>query len=65
MRAIRIEKVTLNIGVGKEQSRLDKGMKMLKQVTGIAPVKTTTNKRIAGWGLRPGLPPACNRRPQT
>ena len=59
MKTIRIEKVTLNIGAGKEQARLDKGVKLLKNITGIAPVKTITNKRIPTWGLRPGLPIGC------
>jgi large subunit ribosomal protein L5 len=59
MRDIRIEKVTLNIGAGKDQNRLDKGVKLLKQLTGIDPVKTVTNKRIPNWGLRPGLPIGC------
>ncbi|MBW2996078.1 50S ribosomal protein L5 [Candidatus Woesearchaeota archaeon] len=59
MRNIRIEKITLNIGTGKEQPRLEKGMNLLKTITGIAPVKTTATKRIPGWGLRPGLPIGC------
>lgn len=59
MRIIRIEKLTLNIGAGKEQAVLEKGTTLLKNITGIAPVKTITQKRIAGWGLRPGLPIGC------
>jgi len=59
MRAIRIEKITLNIGAGKEQTKLEKGIKLLKNITGINPIKTTTSKRIPGWGLRPGLPIGC------
>lgn len=59
MRDIRIEKLTLNIGAGKEQSILEKGTALLKNITGIPPVKTVTQKRIAGWGLRPGLPIGC------
>jgi large subunit ribosomal protein L5 len=59
MREIRIEKVTLNIGAGKEQSKLDKGILLLKTITGIEPTKTYTNKRIPEWGLRPGLPIGC------
>lgn len=59
MRTVRIEKITLNIGAGKEQTRLDKGIKLLKSITGIQPVKTFTNKRIPTWGLRPGLPIGC------
>ncbi len=59
MQAVRLEKVTLNIGAGKDQSRLEKGIKLLKIVTGIEPVKTVTQKRIPAWGLRPGLPIGC------
>ncbi len=59
MREIRIEKVTLNVGAGKDQTKLEKGMLLLKNVTGINPVKTFTNKRIPSWGLRPGLPIGC------
>lgn len=59
MRDIRIGKVTLNIGAGKEQNKLEKGILLLKNITGINPVKTFTNKRIPGWGLRPGLPIGC------
>ena len=59
MRKIRIEKVTLNIGAGKDSARLEKGVKLIKHLTGIEPVKTTTNKRIANWGIRPGLPIGC------
>ncbi|MBU1201687.1 MAG: 50S ribosomal protein L5 [Nanoarchaeota archaeon] len=59
MKEVRIEKLTLNIGAGKDQTKLKKAEKLLKQITGINPVKTITQKRIAGWGLRPGLPIGC------
>lgn len=59
MRQIRIEKLTLNFGAGKDQARLEKGMKLIKNITGKSPIKTITQKRIAGWGLRPGLPIGC------
>lgn len=59
MKTIKVEKVTLNIGAGKDQKVLEKGVKLLKSLTGIEPVKTITNKRIQGWGLRPGLPIGC------
>jgi large subunit ribosomal protein L5 len=59
MREIRIEKLTLNVGAGKDQDRLKKSMMLLKNISGIQPVKTVTQKRIAGWGLRPGLPIGC------
>jgi large subunit ribosomal protein L5 len=59
MKTIRIEKLTLNIGAGKSQERLDKGIKLIKNMTGVEPVKTFTNKRIPNWGLRPGLAIGC------
>ncbi len=59
MRTIRMEKITLNFGAGKENTKLEKGVKLLKKLTGIDPVKTVTMKRIPTWGLRPGLPIGC------
>jgi len=59
MREIKIEKVTLNIGVGKPGDQLDKAMKLLKSITNKKPVKTTTMKRIPTWGLRPKLEIGC------
>ncbi len=57
---IKIEKVTLNIGAGKDQTVLEKGIKLLKHIVPDAkPVKTITQKRIPDWGLRPGLPIGC------
>jgi large subunit ribosomal protein L5 len=56
MKEIKVEKITLNIGAGKDQKQLEKGIKLIKNLTGIEPVKTITQKRIQGWGLRPGLP---------
>lgn len=59
MRIIRIEKVTLNIGAGKDQPRLERGIALLSTIADSTPVKTITNKRIQEWGLRPGLPIGC------
>ena len=59
MQEIRIEKLTLNIGAGKDQGKLDKGLKLIKHISGRDGVKTITQKRIPGWGLRPGLPIGC------
>ncbi|MEM3126910.1 MAG: 50S ribosomal protein L5 [Candidatus Woesearchaeota archaeon] len=59
MKEIRIEKVTLNVGAGKDENKLKRGIKLLKQIVGIDPVITYTNKRIPTWGLRPGLPIGC------
>lgn len=59
MREIRVEKLTLNVGAGKDQDKLEKGIKLIEYITGTQPVKTVTNKRIPSWGLRPGLPIGC------
>jgi large subunit ribosomal protein L5 len=59
MKRIEIEKITLNVGAGKDPKKLEKGILLLKHLTGINPVKTITQKRIPTWGLRPGLPIGC------
>jgi len=59
MRDIKIEKVTLNIGAGKDQAKLEKGVILLGYISGRKPIKTATKKRIQEWGLRPGLPIGC------
>lgn len=59
-RNLRIEKITLNIGAGKDQALIDKGLKLFKHIVpNSKPVKTVTNKRIPAWDLRPGLPIGC------
>ncbi len=59
MKEIKIEKITLNNGAGKDQAKLEKGIMLLKNITGLVPVKTFSKKRIPEWGLRVGLPIGC------
>jgi len=59
MQQLRIEKLTLNIGAGKEQAVLEKAVAVMKSITGIEPQKTLAKKRIPAWGIRPGLPIGC------
>ncbi|MBS3149410.1 50S ribosomal protein L5 [Candidatus Woesearchaeota archaeon] len=59
MRAVRIEKVTLNIGTGQPGERLDKAVTLLQTITNQKPIKTKTMKRIPTWGLRPRLEIGC------
>ncbi|MBI2559433.1 50S ribosomal protein L5 [Candidatus Woesearchaeota archaeon] len=59
MKDIKIEKVTLNIGAGKDQARLEKSLVLLSTIASATPIKTITSKRIQEWGLRPGLPIGC------
>ena len=60
MKKIRIEKVTLNIGVGEPGERLEKALEVLKRILALAginqkPVKTKAKVRVQRWGIRPGL----------
>jgi large subunit ribosomal protein L5 len=55
-RALRIEKVVVNIGVGEAGERMVKAASVLKMITGRTPVQTiskTTNKDLA---IRKGMP---------
>ncbi len=55
MKRIKVAKITLNVGAGKDEELLKKGLKLLQKLSPVAPVKTVTKKRIPTWGLRPGL----------
>ena len=59
MTVVKVAKITLNIGAGKNEDLLKKGLKLLEKLSLNAPVKTITKKRIPGWGLRPGLAIGC------
>ncbi len=59
MKQIKISKLTLNVGAGKNEDLLKKGLKLLQKLSPIKPVKTVTQRRIPGWGLRPGLAIGC------
>lgn len=55
MRDIRIEKITLNIGVGEPGDKLEKASKLLNYITQRKPVQTETMERIPTWNVRPHL----------
>lgn len=55
MKQIKIEKVTLNIGVGEPGDKLEKASKLLTHITGMKPVQTETLERIPTWNIRPHL----------
>ena len=59
MKEIKVAKLTLNMGAGKNEDMLKKGLVLLKKLSPLVPVKTFTQKRIPGWGLRPGLAIGC------
>jgi large subunit ribosomal protein L5 len=59
MRQIKIEKITLNIGVGEPRDKLNKAKQILEKITNSKAIQTITMKRIPSWGIRPKLPIGC------
>lgn len=55
----RIEKVTVNIAVGKSGEPLEKAMKILQELTGRKPCKNLAKKTIRDFGIRKDEPIAC------
>ncbi len=55
MKKIRIEKVTVNIGVGEAGERLDNEIKVIEQLTKKKAVKTLCKVKQPGWEIREGL----------
>ena len=56
MLKVELEKITLNFGAGTDETKLNKGIELLKKITGREPIKTFAKRRIPTWGIRPGLP---------
>jgi large subunit ribosomal protein L5 len=55
----KIEKVTVNISVGKSGEPLEKASKVLEQLTEQTPCKRKAKKTIRDFGIRKGEPIAC------
>ncbi len=59
MREPRIEKVTVNIGVGEAGERLVKAQKVIEMVTGQDSVQTMSGTINRDLGIRKGMPLGC------
>ncbi len=59
MREIRIEKVTLNMGVGGSGDKLANAERVLGNITGRKPTRTHTKQTIREWGVKQGEPIGC------
>ena len=55
----KIEKVVVNIGVGKSGEPLEKASKVLKDLTGQTPCKRKAKKTIRDFGIRKDEPISC------
>ena len=55
----KIEKVTLNIGVGQSGEKLGKAEALLQKLTNRKPVRTFSKHKIPTWNLKKGDPIGC------
>lgn len=55
MRKVKLEKVTVNMGVGEAGDKLERSLKVMEQITGRKPVKTICRIKQPGWGIKEGL----------
>jgi large subunit ribosomal protein L5 len=56
MRKIRVSKVVVNIGLGKSGEAIERGKKVLEQVTGQSPAQTRAKKSVRDFGIHKGEP---------
>jgi len=59
MRQPRIQKVTLNVGLGGGGEKLENAISIVESLCGRKPVKTMTYKRIPDFGIRPKMIVGC------
>jgi len=62
MEVPRIEKITLNMGVGEtvaDKKVMDHAVKDMQKIAGQKPVVTMSKKSIAGFKIREGYPVGC------
>lgn len=56
MKAVRIEKVTVNMGVGQPGDELKRAQTIMELITGTKSVQTLCKVKQPTWGIREGLP---------
>jgi len=59
MRRVRLEKVTVHIGVGQSGEALEKARKILTELTGQTPSSRRARRTIKDFGIREGEPISC------
>lgn len=55
LRKIRIEKVTVNMGVGASSDELARAKTIMEKITSAKPVNTIAKIKAPQWDVRPGL----------
>jgi len=56
MKRIRVGKVVVNIGLGKSGEAIERGKKVLEQVTGQTPTQTRAKRSVRDFGIHKGEP---------
>lgn len=56
MKQIKVEKVTINMGVGQAGEEMEKSKTLLERITKRKPVETVSKTKNPTWGLREGIP---------
>jgi len=56
MRSIRVGKVVVNIGLGKSGEAIERGKRVLEQVTGQQPAQRRAKKSVRDFGIHKGEP---------
>ena len=56
MRKLRVGKVVVNIGLGKSGEAIERGKKVLQQVTGQTPAQTRAKRSVRDFGIHKGEP---------
>jgi large subunit ribosomal protein L5 len=56
MRKLRVSKVVVNIGLGKSGEAIERGKKVLEQVTGQKPTQTRAKRSVRDFGIHKGEP---------
>ncbi len=59
MRKIKLEKVVVNMALGRSGEPLEKGMKVIEELTGCKPCARKAKKTIKTFGIRKGEPISC------
>ncbi len=56
MRKIKVGKVVVNIGLGKSGEAIERGKRVLEQVTGQTPTQTRAKRSVRDFGIHKGEP---------
>jgi large subunit ribosomal protein L5 len=56
MRKIKVGKVVVNIGLGKSGEAIERGKRVLEQVTGQKPAQTRAKRSVRDFGIHKGEP---------